>query len=81
MSSAFVLPRPVTTRADNTVTQFTGDPATIPFASHRHIAIVIGTPVARCRSSPDCEPVSFDVRLAARPLQRRAVTAWECGCG
>jgi len=32
---------------NGTVTQFTGDPATIEFASHRHIAIVIGTPVAQ----------------------------------
>ena len=32
---------------NGTVTQFTGDPATIPFASHRHIAIVIGTPITQ----------------------------------
>jgi len=32
---------------NNTVTQFTGDPATIALASHRHIAIVIGTPIAQ----------------------------------
>jgi hypothetical protein len=30
-----------------TVTQFSGDPATIPLLSHRHIAIVIGTPIAQ----------------------------------
>jgi hypothetical protein len=32
---------------NNTVTQFTGDPATIELRSHRHIAIVIGTPVTQ----------------------------------
>jgi hypothetical protein len=32
---------------NNTVTQFTGDPATIEFASHRHIAIVAGTPITQ----------------------------------
>lgn len=32
---------------NGTVTQFTGDPATIQFASHRHIAIVIGTPITQ----------------------------------
>ena len=32
---------------NNTVTQFTGDPATIEFKSHRHIAIVIGTPITQ----------------------------------
>jgi hypothetical protein len=30
---------------NDTVTQFTGDPATIELLSHRHIAIVIGTPI------------------------------------
>ncbi len=30
---------------NDTVTQFTGDPATIELHSHRHIAIVIGTPI------------------------------------
>ena len=30
-----------------TITQFTGDPATIPMTSHRHIAIVLGTPVTQ----------------------------------
>ena len=29
------------------VTQFTGDPTTIQFASHRHVAIVIGTPITQ----------------------------------
>jgi hypothetical protein len=29
------------------VTQFTGDPATIELRSHRHIAIVIGTPITQ----------------------------------
>lgn len=32
---------------NNTVTQFTGDPTTIPMLSHRHIAIVLGTPIAQ----------------------------------
>jgi hypothetical protein len=32
---------------NNTVTQFTGDPATIELVSHRHIAIVIGTPISQ----------------------------------
>jgi hypothetical protein len=31
---------------NDTVTQFTGDPTTIELQSHRHIAIVIGTPVS-----------------------------------
>jgi hypothetical protein len=30
-----------------TITQFTGDPTTIPMTSHRHIAIVLGTPVTQ----------------------------------
>jgi hypothetical protein len=30
-----------------TITQFSGDPATIPMTSHRHIAIVLGTPVTQ----------------------------------
>jgi hypothetical protein len=30
-----------------TITPFTGDPATIPMTSHRHIAIVLGTPVTQ----------------------------------
>jgi hypothetical protein len=30
---------------NDTVTQFSGDPATIELRSHRHIAIVIGTPI------------------------------------
>jgi hypothetical protein len=29
------------------VTQFTGDPATIQMTSHRHIAIVLGTPITQ----------------------------------
>jgi hypothetical protein len=32
---------------NGTVTQFTGDPATIEMTSHRHIAIVLGTPIAQ----------------------------------
>jgi hypothetical protein len=32
---------------NNAVTQFTGDPATIAMLSHRHIAIVIGTPITQ----------------------------------
>jgi hypothetical protein len=32
---------------NGTVTQFTGDPATIELRSHRHIAIVIGTPITQ----------------------------------
>jgi len=30
-----------------TITQFTGDPKTIPMLSHRHIAIVLGTPITQ----------------------------------
>ncbi|HEU5294085.1 MAG TPA: hypothetical protein VFU71_04795 [Burkholderiaceae bacterium] len=30
-----------------TITQFTGDPTTIPMLSHRHIAIVLGTPITQ----------------------------------
>ena len=30
----------------STITQFMGDPTTIPMTSHRHIAIVLGTPVS-----------------------------------
>ena len=32
---------------NGTVTQFTGDPATIQMTSHRHIAIVLGTPITQ----------------------------------
>jgi hypothetical protein len=32
---------------NSTVTEFTGDPATIELQSHRHIAIVLGTPVTQ----------------------------------
>jgi len=32
---------------NGTISQFTGDPATIELASHRHIAIVMGTPVTQ----------------------------------
>jgi hypothetical protein len=32
---------------NNTVTPFTGDPTTIPMLSHRHIAIVLGTPITQ----------------------------------
>jgi hypothetical protein len=32
---------------NGTVTQFTGDPATIALQSHRHIAIVLGTPITQ----------------------------------
>lgn len=32
---------------NGTVTRFSGDPRTIQFASHRHIAIQIGTPIAQ----------------------------------
>jgi len=32
---------------NGTVTQFTGDPTTIPMTSHRHIAIVLGTPITQ----------------------------------
>ena len=31
----------------STITQFTGDPATISMTSHLHIAIVLGTPVTQ----------------------------------
>lgn len=32
---------------NNTVTPFNGDPATVTFASHRHIAIQIGSPISQ----------------------------------
>jgi hypothetical protein len=41
------MPQTVYITENNTVTQFTGDPATIGLASHRHIAIVLGTPITQ----------------------------------
>jgi hypothetical protein len=39
------LPLTVYITENATVTAFTGDPATIPMLSHRHIALVLGTPI------------------------------------
>jgi hypothetical protein len=41
------LPMVVCVYDATTITQFNGDPTTIPMLSHRHIAIVLGTPVAQ----------------------------------
>lgn len=41
------LPMIVYITENNTVSRFTGDPATIALASHRHVAIVLGSPIAQ----------------------------------
>ena len=41
------MPLTVYITENNTVTQFTGDPATIPLQSHRHIALVLGTAITQ----------------------------------
>jgi hypothetical protein len=41
------MPQTVYITENSTVTQFTGNPATIELASHRHIAIVLGTPITQ----------------------------------
>jgi hypothetical protein len=41
------LPMALYITENGTVTLFTGDPNTIPMLSHRHIAIVLGTPIAQ----------------------------------
>jgi hypothetical protein len=41
------LPLAIYITENGTVTPFTGDPTTIPMQSHRHIAIVLGTPIAQ----------------------------------
>jgi hypothetical protein len=41
------MPQTIYITENGTVTQFTGDPATIELQSHRHIAIVLGTPITQ----------------------------------
>jgi hypothetical protein len=41
------MPQTIYITENGVVTQFTGDPATIQFQSHRHIAIVLGTPITQ----------------------------------
>jgi len=41
------MPQTIYITENSTVTQFTGDPATIELASHRHIAIVLGTAITQ----------------------------------